>query len=197
MIRIAASGPTPALALRPWAPEDIPALIKAHADPAMRRWLMRHIADEGQALAALADQQRDWDAGTRFTFAVLRAVAVDADNGDVDNAGVDNEGRAAGEPIGSVSIRRLAKDPDAAEVGYWTAAEARGKSVALRAVEGVLAWSESAWSEDPVSRFNLIHTLGNDASCRVAIKLGFKLAEDLPAYPPKFPEPGHLHVRQR
>ena len=152
-----------------------------------------YIADEGQALAALADQQRDWDAGTRFTFAVLRDVNADADAG-VDNKGVDNEGRAGGEPIGSVSIRRLDKRFDVAEVGYWVAAPARGRSVAPRAMQAALDWAVELWRREPLRRFELIHTIGNDASCRVAQKLGFALEEEL-APSVKWPEPGHLHVR--
>ena len=63
-------------------------------------------------------------------------------------------------------------------------------------VPASLRWAAEEWAADaPVSRFELIHTVGNDASCRVARKLGFELAQELPAYPPKFPEPGHLHVR--
>lgn len=176
MIQIAATDTAPALTLRPWSDEDIPALVRAHVDPDMRRWLLRHIDNEEQARAALANQRADWAAGTRFTFAVV------ADGED--------------EPISTVSIRRLAKEPEVAEIGYWTVADARGKSVATRAAEAVLAWAEVRWSDDPVTRVNLIHTLGNNASCRVAIKLGFALAEELPAYPPKFPQPGHLHVRR-
>jgi RimJ/RimL family protein N-acetyltransferase len=176
VIQIAAAGRTPALTLRPWTEEDIPALIKAHADPEIRRWMTWHVDDEEQARATLADQRRHWELRTRFVFAVVADGAGD-------------------EPIGRVAIRRFPKEPPVAEVGYWTVAEARGKSVATRAVEGALTWTDTVWSEDPVDRVNIIHTLGNDASCRVAIKLGFALAEELPPFPPKFPQPGHLHVR--
>lgn len=175
MIKIAATDTAPALTLRPWTDEDIPALVRAHADPDMRRWQLRHIDDEEQARAALANQRAGRAAGTRFSFAVV--------------AGGDT-------PIGGVSIRRLAEEPHVAEIGYWTVADARGKSVATRAAEAVLAWAEVRWSDDPAVRVNLIHTLGNNASCRVAIKLGFAFTEDLPAYPPKYPQPGHLHVRR-
>jgi RimJ/RimL family protein N-acetyltransferase len=177
MIQIAAAGSKPALTLRPWTEDDIPILVKAHADPEMQRWQLWHIDDEEQARAALAEQRRHWVMGTRFVFAVV----------------ADGNGDA---PIGSVSIKRLAKEHDMAEFGYWTDARARGQSVATRAVGGVLAWAGNLWAEDPVLRYQLIHTLGNDASCRVAVKLGFALAEELPAHPPKFPEPGHLHVRR-
>lgn len=184
MIQIAATDTAPALTLRRWSEEDIPALVRAHVDPDMRRWLLRHIDDEEQARAALASQRADWAAGTRFSFAVV----ADPD--------MDRNGNGNGEPIGTISIRRLAKEPNVAEIGYWTVAAARGKSVATRAAEAALAWAEVRWSDEPVERVNLIHTLGNNASCRVAIKLGFALAEELPAYPPKFPQPGHLHVRR-
>ena len=185
MIQIPATNTAPALTLRPWQSRDIPALLRAHADPEMRRWLMRHINDEQQAQTALADQARDWAAHTRYTFAVLTHASATADAAD------DRD------PIASVSIRRTEKLPEAAEVGYWTAAEARGQSVATRAVEATIQWAAKQWADDPVSRFTLIHTLGNNASCRVAIKLGFELAEELDAHPPKFPEPGHLHVRAK
>ena len=176
MIQIPGTDAAPALTLRPWQPRDIPALVKAHGDPAMQRWLLRHVNDEEQARATIAEHTQGWQDRTRFTFAVLTADGPD--------------------PIASVSIRRFEKNPAAPEVGYWTAAEARGQSVAVRAVEAALHWSANEWAADvPVTRFELIHTVGNDASCRVAGKLGFDLAEELPAYPPKFPEPGHLHVR--
>jgi RimJ/RimL family protein N-acetyltransferase len=184
VIQIAATPTTPALTLRPWRDADIPTLLRAHADPDMRRWQIHHIDDEGQAIAALADQRWQWAKGTRFTFAVVAQSEAEG-------------GEDAAEPIGNVSIRRLAKERDAAEIGYWTMPQARGKSVATRAAEAALAWADEQWAEDPVDRYTLIHTLGNDASCRVAIKLGFAFAEDLPAHPPKFPNPGHLHVRNR
>lgn len=181
-ITVPGTDTAPALTLRPWQPRDIPALVKAHADPDMRRWLLRHIDDEDQARAALEVQEQEWSERTRFVLAV---VAADGDAEEPD-------------PIGSVSVRRIHKAPDAAEVGYWTAVEARGRSVATRAVEAALKWAADEWAADdaPVSRFELIHTAGNDASCRVARKLGFELVQQLPAFPPKFPQPGHLHVRR-
>lgn len=178
MIQVPGTDTAPTLTLRPWLDRDIPTLVKAHADPAMRRWLLRHIDDENQARDALEAQEEDWADRIRFVFAVTSADDPD--------------------PIASVSIRRILKAPDAAEVGYWTAAEARGRSVAARSVQAVLRWAAEQWAADevPVSRFELIHTVGNDASCRVAHKLGFELAEQLPPFLPKFPYPGHLHVRQ-
>ncbi|HET9173586.1 MAG TPA: GNAT family N-acetyltransferase [Actinospica sp.] len=181
-IQVPGTDAAPALTLRPWLPRDIPALVKAHADPEMRRWLLRHIEDEEQARAAIEAQEQEWTDRTRFVLAVTEAIEDAPDQ----------------DPIGSVSIRRIHKTPHAAEVGYWTAPEARGRSVAARAVEAALTWAAAEWSTEaaPVTRFELIHTVGNHASCRVAGKLGFALAQQLPAFPPKFPNPGHLHVRR-
>ena len=184
MIQLAATDSAPALTLRPWADKDVPALVRAHADPEMRRWMIWHIDNEDQARATLTEQRRHWAMGTRFVFAVTADGEGTGEGGDDDPV------------IGSVSLRRLAKEHDVADVGYWTMAEARGKSVATRAVAGVLSWAENLWADDPVDHFKLIHSLGNNASCRVADKLGFAFAEDLPPDPPMFPQPGHLHIRR-
>jgi len=176
-----ATATAPPLALRRWLARDMPTLVAAHADPQMRRWLLHHIDDEDQARTWLEQQELAWAEGTRHSLAIVEVTTT---------AGVDEL-----DPVGSVSIRRLAKRLEAAEVGYWVDPQARGRSVATRAVEAALGWATAYWHEDPVKRFELIHSVGNDASCRVALKLGFELEEELPAHPLKFPEPGHLHVR--
>jgi RimJ/RimL family protein N-acetyltransferase len=48
-----------------------------------------------------------------------------------------------------------------------------------------------------LQRLELLHQLDNLASCRVAQKSGYALTKVLPADPPAFPSPGHLHVRNR
>jgi RimJ/RimL family protein N-acetyltransferase len=85
------------------------------------------------------------------------------------------------------------KKPDTKpEVGYWTAAQARGLGVATRAVDALSAWAFSAYGLD---RIELLHQVDNVASCRVAEKTGYALRETLPATP-SFPLDGHLHIRQ-
>jgi RimJ/RimL family protein N-acetyltransferase len=39
----------------------------------------------------------------------------------------------------------------------------------------------------------LLHTVGNEGSCRVANRCGYVLE----SLPPKFPDEGHRHVRKR
>jgi hypothetical protein len=47
----------------------------------------------------------------------------------------------------------------------------------------------------PLDKLELIHAVGNHASCRVAGKAGFALSAVLPPVPPEFPDDGHLHIR--
>ena len=182
ILTVPAAAGAPALVLRRWLARDAPAMVAAHSDPAMRRWLMRHIDDQDEALRTIEQHRLAWDDGVRFTFAVVeRPEAGDA-------AGTD--------PSGLVAVRRPDPRSEVAEVGYWVVPEARGRAVAARATAAALDWVARLWRAQgyPVRRFELIHTLGNDASCRVAERLGFGHAKDLPPSV-KYPEPGHLHVR--
>ena len=194
ILTVPATVAAPALTLRRWLPADAPAMVAAHTDPAMRRWLFRHIETEDDAREAIAQHDDAWDDGVRYAFAVLEHPRTDpADAG----IGAETDaGAPPAWPIGSVTIRRIDPSADVAEVGYWTAPAARGRSVAARAAGAALEWATALWirQAQPLRRFELIHTLGNDASCRVAEKLGFGLDCE---YPPtiKHPEPAHLHVR--
>lgn len=178
-----ATAGAPALVLRRWLARDAPAMVAAHADPAMRRWLLRHIDDEDEALQAIEQHRVSWEDGVRFTFAVVERGAGPGD-------------AARTDPVGSVTVRRLDPRLEVAEVGYWVVPGARGRAVAARATAVALDWVARLWRTQgyPVRRFELVHTLGNDASCRVAERLGFGHAQDLPPSV-KYPEPGHLHVR--
>ena len=60
--------------------------------------------------------------------------------------------------------------PGCAEVGYWTAPNARGRGVATEAL-GVLArWAFGALG---AHRLELYHATENVASCRIADRCGF------------------------
>jgi hypothetical protein len=75
-----------------------------------------------------------------------------------------------GDLVGSVSIRGLASETASGEVGYWVRTR-------------------------PLEQLELIHSVGNQASCRVAGKAGFALSAVLPPLLPGFPADGHLHIR--
>jgi RimJ/RimL family protein N-acetyltransferase len=180
-----ASGRAPAVALRPWRRTDLPALLDAHRDDVMRAALVNSLTDEQSGGQWLATQIAGWASATRFGFAVL-AEDVSA------------------EPIGHLSITSGA-DPtteavfgaESAEVGYWVAAKARGRGIASRALQIATTWAFSSRCDLPLTRLELLHSVDNHASCRVAGNCGYLLHSILPPEPPMFPAEGHRHVREQ
>ncbi|HEY4023161.1 MAG TPA: GNAT family N-acetyltransferase [Pseudonocardiaceae bacterium] len=180
-----ASGRAPAVLLRPWRRTDLPALLDAHRDVLLRRWLTNPLTDEHVGRQWLAAQIAGWATATRYGFAVL-AEDVSA------------------EPIGHLSITSGA-DPtteaaavaETAEVGYWIAAKARGRGIASRALEVASTWAFSSRCDLPLTQLELLHSVDNHASCRVAGNCGYLLHSIVPPEPPMFPTEGHRHVRTR
>ncbi|MEW2416548.1 GNAT family N-acetyltransferase [Streptomyces sp. NPDC046866] len=176
----AAATPTaPALLLRPWRPQDAPALVEAYRDPELLRWTSHRMANEADGLRWVGEQERRWAAGDRFCFAVVES-------------GPDG---APGRLAGSAVLKEVVPGAPSAEVGYWTAGPARGRGVAPRALEAVTAWAFDTFRAEGLERVELIHRTDNAASCRVAQKSGYAFAGLLPPAPPAFPLEGHLHVR--
>jgi RimJ/RimL family protein N-acetyltransferase len=170
---------SPGLLLRPWTEQDIPAMVAAHRDPAMGPWLLRPVTTAEEAHRIIEARRQDRRAGTAFSFAILQA-------------GPDG---VAGELLGGVSIRRLDGQAASGEVGYWVKASSRGQGIAPRALNAVCEWAFRLPRRRPLERIELIHAVGNLASCRVAEKAGFALTAVLPPLPPQFPHDGHLHTR--
>ncbi|CAL9571955.1 GNAT family N-acetyltransferase [Streptomyces griseomycini] len=169
---------TGTLTLRPWAPKDAAALAELYEDEAMRRWATAPVHDEPSAARWVAEQRRGWETGERLAFAVEETRASDA------------------RPVGNVVLKRPATGSPSAEVGYWTAAHARGRGVAPRALTALSDWAFATFAHEGLSRLELLHQVDNAASCRVAEKSGFVLSGLLPAAPPAFPLDGHRHVRR-
>ncbi|GLX20942.1 GNAT family N-acetyltransferase [Streptomyces lavendulae] len=178
-LRSAATADFPALSLRPWREDDVPALVEAYADPFLRRWTAESPDDAADGLRWVARQRRGWEEGLRFAFAVLEAGPQGG----------------PGRLVGGVVLKRPVPDGASAEVGYWTAAPARGRGVAPRALEALTAWAFEAFGDSGPERLELLHQEDNGASCRVAEKSGYAFRAVLPAAPPEFPLSGHLHVR--
>ncbi|MFH9298045.1 GNAT family N-acetyltransferase [Streptomyces sp. NPDC017520] len=165
------------LRLRRWREEDLPALLEAYGDPAMRRWLATQVSGADGAADWLEAQRTGWATGTRFAFAVT-------------------EGGRDGEPLGNIVLKRPDPANDCAEVGYWTTAAARGRGVASRALTALTDWAFTEFAEQGLTRLELLHQVDNEASCRVAEKCGYALARVIPALPPDYPLDGHVHARE-
>ena len=166
----------PALTLRPWRDSDIPAIVAAYRDQAMRRWLGNSIDDEDEARSMLARQDAGWADGTRLSWAI------------------EKEGTVVGH-----FVINAANPPEtlATGVGYWTVAEARGRGIASRCVETATQWLFGGQDIMLADEIELLHTVGNEGSCRVAQKCGYVLESVLAPMPPKFPDEGHRHLRRR
>lgn len=181
VLRVDATSSAPALVLRPWCTRDVPALVEAYRDPALRRWTRSSVDDDAGAALWVRTQQRGWAEGDRFAFAVLEA----------------QPGSAAAQPIGHVVVKEVAHGKPSAEVGYWTAAHARGRGVASRALDALTTWAFETFAPGGLERLELLHQADNVASCRVARTCGYELTGALPATPPDFPLDGHVHMRSR
>ncbi|MEV3931629.1 GNAT family N-acetyltransferase [Streptomyces sp. NPDC049944] len=165
------------LLLRPWRTDDIPALLAAYDDPAMRQWVRVPVSDVADAERWMAVQRDGWARGNRFSFAV-----TDTTRG--------------GELVGNLALKRPVPGAESAEAGYWTAAAARGRGVASRALGALTDWAFGTFATDGLRRLELLHQVDNEASCRVAEKAGYPLAEVVPALPPQYPLDGHRHSRE-
>ena len=138
------------LVLRPWLQSDARAVAAAYADPAIQRWHARRVDSEDEALDLILRWQRNWSAGTGAHWAVAHG-----------------EG---GEVAGRVALRAMTPDEGRAECAYWTAPAARGSGVAPHALAALSVW---AFGSIGFHRLDLVHSLANTASCRVAVKAGF------------------------
>jgi RimJ/RimL family protein N-acetyltransferase len=177
-LRVDAAGSAPALLLRPWEDGDVAALVEAYQDPALHLWTNQTVSNEEDAARWLEARRRGWAVGDRPSFAVLEEPA----------------GQDGSRPVAHVVLKKTDPTGPAAEVGYWTAARARGRGVASRALGALSAWAFETFAAEGLQRLDLLHQVDNAASCRVAEKCGFTFAQVLPPNPP-YPLEGHLHSR--
>src|SRR3954471_24712612 len=153
---------TSRLLLRPIGPDDVPAIYAACQDPDIQRWttvpspyLMEHAEH-----FALEYVPKSWAAGDAAVF------------------GVTDLG--SGELLAVVGLHfDRGRDDGIAEIGYWTAATARGRGVTTEAVAAVCAWGFATCG---VQRLEWYAEVGNAASRRVAEKVGFSIEGTLRQY---------------
>jgi RimJ/RimL family protein N-acetyltransferase len=137
--------------LRPWGEEgDVEAITAACNDPAIAEFLdqLPSPYTEQDGKDAIAYFREGWAEGTVSNFAITEG----------------------GRPLGSVGVRWVEPDQGVAEVGYWVAAEARGRGICTRAVRLVSHW---VLRECGAERLQLRADEENEASRRVAQKAGY------------------------
>ncbi len=141
-----------AITLRPPLPGDAEAVTAACQDPEIPRWTLapspyRH------------EHAVEWLAGAPASARAGEAVTLLAFDDDED-------GRLAG----SFSLIEIDLERGYGEIGYWVAAEARGRGVATRAVGMLHEWARSALR---MRRLEILPHIDNAPSRRVAERCGY------------------------
>jgi len=196
-LEVPAGGRRFALLLRPWLAADMAALISAmrREYPTTGLWpnpdldsLMprgwRGPRNESEADTWLESQDRGWRTGKWLTFIVLERDRIERGHHLCGHIGLKPS--TAGCRVDQA---------ESAEVGLWTAPEARGQGIATAALVAVAVWAFDSFGEDALRRIELVHELDNVASCRVAQKSGYAFREISPAKPPLWLTAAHIHAR--
>jgi RimJ/RimL family protein N-acetyltransferase len=108
--------------LRPWRAADADALVAAWADPEI---LQGSSPPNDRSLAAATR----WITSAEDRYE--RGLAVDLAVANIDNDAV----------VGEVGLSSIDQRRGAALIGWWVAAEARGKGVATEAIDAFAAWA--------------------------------------------------------
>ncbi|MFD6280946.1 GNAT family N-acetyltransferase [Streptomyces sp. NPDC060209] len=136
------------LLLRPWRSDDATTVLRAFAPPEMARQAGRPVTTTAEALEWIAGRESEREAGSGYTWAVLR------------------EGAA----LGSVAVTAVNHVHNTAWVSYWTTEAARGTGVATAGLRTLARW---AFDGLGLHRLELGHRTNNPASCAVALRAGF------------------------
>jgi RimJ/RimL family protein N-acetyltransferase len=137
--------------LRPWKLDDVAAIARACNEPEIARWIHQMPSPYGEqdAREYVRATQAAWREGTGGFFAIVDP--------------------ATGVPVGSIAIHVIDPVFGNVEVGYWAAAEARGRGFTTRALRLISRWAIEAGAE----RVQLRADVHNTGSLRVAEKAGF------------------------
>ncbi|MFG2428284.1 GNAT family N-acetyltransferase [Streptomyces sp. NPDC048590] len=136
------------LLLRPWRPDDAPAVLDAFAPAEMARQSGTPVTTLDEALGWIAERERERVAGRGYAWAVVRDGAA----------------------LGSVAVTAVNRVHDTGWVSYWTAESARGTGIAAAGVRATARW---AFDDLGLHRLELGHRVNNPASCAVALRAGF------------------------
>ncbi len=131
--------------MRPWRPDDAPSVFAACQDAEIQRWLP--------------------DLPRPYTREDADAFVTDALGLGPYQFAITEHGTV----VGSVGLR-VGKH-ETGHIGYWCAAEARGRGIATRALRRICRY---ALDELDLERLDLMTDVENLGSQRVAEKVGFR-----------------------
>ncbi|MGH3638541.1 MAG: GNAT family N-acetyltransferase [Mycobacterium sp.] len=136
--------------LRPWMPRDAPALVAAYADPAIQRWHVKRMDSTDEASGWIDRWRSYWTDETEAHWALVSS---------------------SDELLGRMALKGLNLEDGKAGLAYWIVANARGRGLCTKAALSLSNW---AFQEHGFHRIGLEHSVANTASCRVAVKAGFR-----------------------
>jgi RimJ/RimL family protein N-acetyltransferase len=137
--------------LRPWRADDAAAVVTAFADPDVRRWNLHRIDDEREAVEWIGARHRWWADGTDAAWAVAP--------------------ESGGAPVGFIALRQVRSVHARAELSGWAAPGVRRADLGTAVTEALAGWAFEAVG---LHRLFLLHSTANPASCRLAMRAGFR-----------------------
>jgi RimJ/RimL family protein N-acetyltransferase len=149
------------VAVRPIAASDIPDIVAACTDPEIPRWTRvpsPYTREDAERFLAISATEAA--AGAGVALAVCEA--------------------ARDRLIGTVGLMEVDRARGYAEIGYWTAAAARGRGLTSRAVVLVRDWAHAALG---LTLIELLPHRDNRASQRVAERAGFTATGEVRSVP--------------
>jgi RimJ/RimL family protein N-acetyltransferase len=137
--------------VRPLAPADVPAIVAACRDPEIPRWTLvpsPYLREDAERYLAVAASEAA--AGDGVALAICEA--------------------ARDRLIGTIGLMGVDRARGYGEIGYWTAASARRRGAATRAVALVRDWAHAALG---LSAIEILAHRDNRPSQLVAERAGF------------------------
>jgi ribosomal-protein-alanine N-acetyltransferase len=139
------------LILRPWCLQDAPQIVRAFRDPEIRKSEKHPPTTDFDAEQWMSRWHRGWHGANCAGWAIV---------GITDRTNV----------VGMVALRDLYLHDGVAECSYWVVADHRGRGIDPQALRALCDWAFNALG---LHRMELIHSVRNVRSCRVAAKAGF------------------------
>jgi [ribosomal protein S5]-alanine N-acetyltransferase len=137
--------------LRPWRTTDAAALVQAFRDPDIQRWHVHRADSIAEAYQWINDCREGWVSESQLSWAL-----------------VDH---ATDQLLGRMSLKGVDLYDGSAGLAYWITPACRGRGLCPSAVIALYRW---AFDKAGFHRIELEHSTVNHASCRVAVKAGFR-----------------------